>query len=77
MFDPILDYGDIVILIHYDNNEMEMIGITNIGWISHDGELTTTDKKFDISEICDVIAKYVDADILRDASAYFSVPTME
>ena len=71
MIDPILDYGDVVILIYYANNEIEMIGITNIGWISLDGKLHTTDKRFDISAICDVIAKYVDAEVLNDVSDYF------
>lgn len=71
MIDPILDYGDVVILIYYANNEIEMIGITNIGWISPDGKLYTTDKRFEISAICDVISKYVDAEVLNDVSDYF------
>lgn len=71
MIDPILDYGDVVILIYYANNEIEMIGITNIGWISPNGKLDTTDKRFEISAICDVISKYVDAEVLNDVSDYF------
>ena len=71
MIDPILDYGDVVILIYYTNNEIEMIGITNIGWISPNGELDTTDKRFEISAICDVISKYVDPEVLNNVSDYF------
>lgn len=77
MIDPILDYGDVVILIHYADNEIEMIGITNIGWISPDGKLHTTDKHFEITAICDVISKYVDADVLDDVSDYFPEPGAE
>lgn len=72
--DPILSYGDVVIFISYFDGESEMIGITNIGWLSADGKLHTTNSRFAIKEICAVIAKYVDAEALADASEYFTKP---
>ena len=69
--DPILDYGDIVIAITYSNEEVELIGIHNIGWISPDGELTTSLFYFEIKEICAIISQYADAKLLAKHSEYF------
>lgn len=74
MLDPILSYGDVVIVISYFDGEAEIIGITNIGWSTADGKLHTTKNCFAIKDICAVIAKYVDAEVLADASEYFTKP---
>lgn len=69
--DPILDYGDILIAITYCNGEVELIGVTNIGWISPDGDLTTSTYCFGIEEICAIISQYADAKLLAHHSEYF------
>lgn len=72
--DPILSYGDIVIAISYLDGESEIIGITNIGWSTVGGKLHTTNNRFAIKDICAVISKYVDAEVLADSSEYFTKP---
>ena len=69
--DPILSYGDVVICITYFNGEREILGITNIGFISPDGTWTTTRKYFNIKDICDIMGKFADAEMLSEASDYF------
>ena len=70
LFDPILDYGPLVITITYKDGEIEMIGLYNIGLISPDGSLDTTSHRFDVSDICTVVAKYADSEILGKYSAF-------
>lgn len=69
--DTLLSYGDVVIFISYLDGEAEIIGITNIGWVTTGGTLVTTNHWFDIEDICAVIAKYVDAETLANVSGYF------
>lgn len=69
--DPILSYGDVVICITYYNGEREVLGITNIGSISPEGNWTTTRKYFNIEDICDVIGKFADTEVLSEVSDYF------
>ena len=69
--DPLLSYGDVVICITYYNGEIEVIGITNIGYIDLDGNWITTRKYFNIKDICAVISKFVDTKVLSEISDYF------
>ena len=62
------DYGDVVICITYYDGEKEVIGITNIGYISPDGKWHLTKEYFDIEDIRGVINKYVDPEILSEIS---------
>ena len=61
-------YGDVVICITYYDGETEVIGITNIGYISPDGKWHLTKEYFDIEDIRSVINKYVDPEILSEIS---------
>ena len=61
-------YGDVVICITYYDGETEVIGITNIGYISPDGKWHLTKEWFDIEDIRSVINKYVDPEILSEIS---------
>jgi hypothetical protein len=57
--DTILSYGDKVILITYSDGEVEMIGKYNIGWLSFEGELHSTNYYFvDLLEIREIIERY-------------------
>lgn len=69
--DPILSYGDVAIFFTYQNGEQEIIGIYNTGWITPEGKKATTSCYFEINDICAVIAKYVDRDVLASVSDYF------
>lgn len=69
--DPILSYGDVVICISYQNGEVEMIGIYNIGFFTAEGELKTTKKWFEIEDMRCLIAKYVDMEVLEEVSEEF------
>lgn len=69
--DPILTYGDVVICIRYLDGETEVIGITNIGFVSPDGKWSTSRKRFEIKAICAEISKFVDPKILAEVSDYF------
>ena len=62
------NYGDVVICITYYDGEKEVIGITNIGYISPDGKWHLTKEYFDIEDIRGVINKYVDPEILSEIS---------
>ena len=71
LLDPILDYGPLVITITYTDGEIEMIGFYNIGWFSPDGSLDTTLNRFDYTEVCELMAKYADPEILAEHYEYF------
>ena len=62
------NYGDVVICITYYDGETEVIGITNIGYISPDGKWHLTKEYFDIEDIRGVINKYIDPEILSEIS---------
>ena len=71
LLDPILSYGDTIIAITYLDGEVEMLGIHNIGRISADGDFHTTGYRFEMDDICGVITKYVDSNILEENSEFF------
>lgn len=59
-------YGDAVIGIYYLNGEIELIGITNIGWITPDGERNLTRYSFDWNEMRELILSLVGEDDLPE-----------
>ena len=64
-------YGKIIICIHYLDGEIEVIGTTNIGWITPDGNWHLTMNVFIYPEIKALLLKYVDADVLGAVSEDF------
>ena len=62
------NYGDVVICITYYDGEKEVIGITNIGYISPDGKWHLTKEYFDIEDIRGVINKYIVPEMSSEAS---------
>lgn len=68
---PILRYGDVIILITYQSGEAEMIGILRVSWFSAEGKEIRTGYFFNIKDICAVIAKYVDPQVLKEVSSFF------
>ena len=53
------DYGSILFCIYYNDREIEVIGQTNIGWISTDGTWHLTKNTFDWAEMKALIQRYV------------------
>lgn len=53
------DYGIVLFCIYYADGEIEVIGESNIGWISSDGTWNLTDYTFDYAEMKKVIQHYV------------------
>lgn len=62
------DYGDLLICITYSNKEVEVIGLTNIGWIRPDGGWRQTNYLFHAQDILSVLDDYVDTQTLKDVS---------
>lgn len=60
------EYGQAVICIHYLNGEVEIIGITNIGWITPDGKRAMSRYSFDWEEMQELILSLVDEDDLPE-----------
>ena len=53
------EYGEKIICIHYANNEIEVIGETNIGWISQSGQWHLTRYSYEWGAISTLIAQYM------------------
>lgn len=64
-------YGKIIICIHYLDGEIEVIGTTNIGWITSDGDWHLTMNVFRYPELKTLLLKYVASDILGAVSEDF------
>lgn len=60
------DYGPLVITLTYADEEIELIGLTNIGWITPDGKRWLSDFYFEEREVYDLICKFVDLSLLPD-----------
>lgn len=60
------EYGQAVICIYYLNGEIEIIGITNIGWITPDGKRAMSQYSFDWVEMQELILSLVDEDDLPE-----------
>jgi len=63
------EYGEAVICIHYINQEIEVIGITNVGWVSPDGEWELSSYSFDWEEMRNLILDMVGEDDLPELRA--------
>ena len=59
-------YGLLIICLVYADGEIEKIGLTNIGYITSDGREELTHYLYDAKELFDLLAKYVDSEILSD-----------
>lgn len=71
-FDTPRDYGDVVIFISYLDGVVELIGLTNFGWIDPDGtQHNLSAKYFEMDDLYLVLVKYVDPDVLSEVSYYF------
>ena len=70
-YDPIDSFGEIIIRIQYIDGEAEIIGMYNIGWLSEDHKLEFTDYYFHYDALSDVIAKYVDPQLLSEYCVHF------
>lgn len=62
----ISDYGRLIIHITYEDGEVEMIGLHNIGFVTAEGRKGLTNYYFDDKSVYDLIAKYVDPALLPD-----------
>jgi hypothetical protein len=60
------EYGQLMICLTYTNNEVELIGISNIGWIDPDGNKHLTDYHFVERELFDLIVEYVNPELMPD-----------
>lgn len=66
------NYGRLMICITYADNEVELIGLTNIGWVARDGKLNLSEYCFNEREIFDLILAYTDPELLPDLSEDFA-----
>ena len=64
MLDTPMGYGKIVVKIMYNNGDGEIIGTENVGWLHSDKTLELTKYYFYPSDLCSVITKYADIQIL-------------
>ena len=64
-------YGEIVVYITYKDQTAEVIGLRNVAQVDKDGEWWIGIEYFDAAQLCTLIMKYVDADLLPDLSKYF------
>ena len=58
------DYGEIVICIHYSDGVIDVVGLTNIGWITPEGEWHLTKYTFEWTEMRDLVERYVPTEYL-------------
>ena len=62
------NYGLLMICITYTDTEIEMIGLSNIGFVDTKGREGLTNYFFDDKSLYDLIVKYVDPALLPDVS---------
>lgn len=60
------EYGEIIICIYYSDGEVDVIGLTNIGWITPEGEWHLTIYTFDWAEMRDLVERYVPTEYLPE-----------
>ena len=65
------DFGEIVIYITYKDQTAEVIGLLNVAQVDKDEEWHIGIEYFDAAQLCTLIMKYVDEDLLPDLSKYF------
>ena len=64
-------YGEIVVYITYKDQTAEVIGLRNVAQVDKDEEWHIGIEYFDAAQLCTLIMKYVDEDLLPDLSKYF------
>lgn len=62
------NYGVLMICITYADAEIEMIGLSNIGFVDTEGREGLTNYFFDAKSLYDLIVKYVDPALLPDVN---------
>ena len=69
--DGTMDYGEVVIYITYADQTAEVIGLHNVAKVDKDGDWHIGVEYFNAQQICALIMKYVDAELLPDLSKYY------
>ena len=69
--DGTMDYGEVVIYVTYADQTAEVIGLHNVAKVDKDGDWHIGVEYFNAQQLCDVITKYVDAELLPDLSKYY------
>lgn len=64
------DYGEVVIYITYFDGTAEVIGLWNVALVDKEGLWHIGIEYFDANELCSIILKYVDEDLLPNLSEY-------
>jgi hypothetical protein len=65
------DYGSIIICIRYLDGEIEIIGTSNNGWITPEGDWDLAMTVFEFPDLREVLFKYVDVETLAAISPSF------
>ena len=65
-FDTPREFGKIIICIFYLDGEIEVIGTSNIGWVTPDGNWHIKPCFFKKSDLKKVLLQYIDADTLAE-----------
>lgn len=65
------DYGSIIICIRYLDGEIEIIGTSNNGWITPEGDWDLAMTVFRFPDLREVLLKYADAETLAAISPAF------
>ena len=63
-------YGEVIIYITYLDQTAEVIGIDNVAQVDKNGKWHIGIEHFDRQQLCTLILKYVDKDLLPDLSKY-------
>ena len=63
-------YGYILVLISYENQEVDVIGPQNCAHIDENGEWSIQIKHFDDGDFCDIVLRYVDRELVPELERY-------
>lgn len=69
--DHTTNYGKVVVYITYEDQTAEVIGLFNVADVDVNGKWHRDGSYFDCAQMCTLIMKYVDEDLLPDLSLYF------
>ena len=63
-------YGYILVLISYENQEVDVIGPENCAKIDENGVWRIRNKHFDDGDFCDIVLRYVDRELVPELERY-------
>ena len=63
-------YGDILVCISYENQEVDVIGPENCATIDENGVWSIGNKYFDDVDFCDIVLRYVDRELVPELERY-------